>query len=92
MLPGGNTGLALTSVLSLLLGACTSVGPDFTEPEVQVQSNWIETDSALVDSGAALDPRWWQVAFGDPVLNKLTEDALQKILPLRSAGVRLMVL
>jgi NodT family efflux transporter outer membrane factor (OMF) lipoprotein len=90
MLPGGNTGLALTSVLSLLLGACTSVGPDFTEPEVQVQSNWIETDSALVDSGAALDPRWWQVAFGDPVLNKLTEDALQKNLPLRSAGLRVL--
>jgi NodT family efflux transporter outer membrane factor (OMF) lipoprotein len=90
MPPRVNAGLALTTMLSLLLSACTSVGPDFTEPETEVQSNWTGTESPLIDSGAALDPRWWQAAFGDPVLNKLTEDALKQNLTLRSAGLRVL--
>jgi len=83
-------GLALAAALSLLLCACTSLGPDYTEPYAKVQPGWIEPDSALIDSSAALDPHWWQVAFGDPVLNKLTEDALQQNLTLRAAGLRVL--
>jgi outer membrane protein TolC len=80
----------IATALSLLLGACTSLGPDYTEPDTTVQPEWIEPDSALVSSKPALDPRWWQAAFGDTVLNELTETALQQNLTLRSAGLRVL--
>ncbi|HDY83935.1 MAG: transporter [Gammaproteobacteria bacterium] len=73
----------------LLLGAC-AVGPDYTEPEADVQPEWIDTGNTLVNSTAALDPRWWETAFADPVLNELTNDALQQNLTLRSAGLRVL--
>jgi NodT family efflux transporter outer membrane factor (OMF) lipoprotein len=73
----------------LLLGAC-AVGPDYTEPEADVQTGWTETGSTLVNSKAALDPRWWETAFADPVLNELTNNALQQNLTLRSAGLRVL--
>ena len=80
--------IALTGML-WLLGAC-AVGPDYTEPEADVQTGWIETESALVNNKAALDPRWWETAFADPVLNELTNNALQQNLTLRSAGLRVL--
>ncbi len=80
--------IALTGLLSLL-GAC-AVGPDYTEPEADVQTGWTEAESTLVDSKAALDPRWWETAFADPVLNELTSNALQQNLTLRSAGLRVL--
>ena len=80
--------IALTGLLSLL-GAC-AVGPDYTEPEADVQPDWTETGSALVNNKPALDPRWWETAFADPVLNELTNNALQQNLTLRSAGLRVL--
>jgi NodT family efflux transporter outer membrane factor (OMF) lipoprotein len=80
--------IALTGLLSLL-GAC-AVGPDYTEPEADVQTGWTETESTLVNNKAALDPRWWETAFADPVLNELTNNALQQNLTLRSAGLRVL--
>jgi NodT family efflux transporter outer membrane factor (OMF) lipoprotein len=80
--------IALTGLLSLL-SAC-AVGPDYTEPEADVQTGWTETGSTLVNNKAALDPRWWETAFSDPVLNELTSNALQQNLTLRSAGLRVL--
>jgi NodT family efflux transporter outer membrane factor (OMF) lipoprotein len=73
-----------------LLTACTSLGPDYEEPEAPVETHWIETESTVVTSRPALDPRWWQQAFQDPVLNELTESALHQNLTLRSAGLRVL--
>ena len=84
------TCLALTGTASLLLSACTSVGPDYAEPEVNVQPQWIESDNTLINSNPALDPQWWHTAFADPVLNELTDAALQQNLTLRSAGLRVL--
>jgi NodT family efflux transporter outer membrane factor (OMF) lipoprotein len=81
---------ALPTAVALLLSACTSIGPDYEAPETTVQTDWIETESTLVNTQTALDPRWWQLAFEDPVLNKLTETALQQNLTLRSAGLRVL--
>ena len=82
--------LILPGTLALLLSACMSVGPDYQEPETTVQTDWMETESTLVNDQAALDPRWWQQAFEDPVLNELTETALQQNFTLRSAGLRVL--
>ena len=78
------------AALALLLSSCTSIGPDYEAPETSVQENWIETGSTLITTQTALDPRWWQRAFEDPVLNELTETALQQNLTLRSAGLRVL--
>ena len=84
-------GLAITL---LLLGACTTLGPDYTEPdtEQEVPADWSAPASELLSAGPApaLDPRWWQAAFEDPILNELTEQALQQNLTLRSAGLRVL--
>jgi NodT family efflux transporter outer membrane factor (OMF) lipoprotein len=82
--------LIVPGALALTLSACISVGPDYEEPETTVQADWIETQSTLVNAQAALDPRWWQQAFEDPVLNELTETALKQNLTLRSAGLRVL--
>jgi NodT family efflux transporter outer membrane factor (OMF) lipoprotein len=44
----------------------------------------------LVNAEGALDPRWWQHAFADPVLDQLIQQALQNNLTLRSAGLRVL--
>ena len=83
--------ITVTAALALLLSACTALGPDYdAPPEAEVQTSWTEKDSELVSSSAALDPRWWQSAFEDPVLNELTDKALQQNLTLRSAGLRVL--
>ena len=83
-------GIALLASTALLLSGCLSVGPDYTEPEVETQPDWIESDGNLISSRPALDPRWWHLAFQDPVLDELTEQALAQNLTLRSAGLRVL--
>jgi NodT family efflux transporter outer membrane factor (OMF) lipoprotein len=86
----GISKLVLPAALALLLSSCMSVGPDYQEPETTVPGSWLETESTLVNNQQALDPRWWQQAFEDPILNELTETALQQNLTLRSAGLRVL--
>jgi NodT family efflux transporter outer membrane factor (OMF) lipoprotein len=75
---------------ALLLSGCTAVGPDYTEPETTVQTDWQESGSPLLSSSVSLDPRWWQSAFRDPDLDQLTTEALSANLTLRSAGLRVL--
>ena len=83
-------GTSIVGLCALLLTACTALGPDYEKPEAPVETNWIATQSPLVTTRPALDPRWWQQAFQDPVLNELTESALHQNLTLRSAGLRVL--
>ena len=66
------------------------LGPDFQEPSAPVESHWIEVDDPLVSSEPPADPKWWQTAFQDPVLDRLVEVALQENLTLRSAALRVL--
>lgn len=76
---------------ALLLSACTMLGPDYTEPPTsEVQTSWVESNPELLNSGAAINPRWWQSAFEDPILDQLTTTALEQNLTLRSAGLRVL--
>lgn len=81
---------SLTVLVALLSSACTSLGPDYAEPEVAVEKQWSDSDNSLVNGEAALDPRWWQEAFQDPVLDELVTQALAQNLTLRSAGLRVL--
>ena len=71
--------LALTAVL-----AGCSVGPDWQQPKVETPPAWrIE----YADAVAVANTRWWS-AYGDPVLDRLVEDALRDNRDLVQAAAR----
>jgi len=67
----------LCLVLTLLIGGCMSLGPDYERPEAKVESDWLETEDSRVTSELATDPKWWESAFQDPELDKLVEDFIR---------------
>ena len=79
---------------TVLLGACTTVGPDFKRPQVPPSlTDW--TGGSLKSVPVAPGPRgpraqdWWR-NFNDPVLDQLVAEA-QRVNPnVRTAGIRIM--
>src|SRR3981189_3482649 len=57
---------------ALLLAACTGLRPDYTKPAVDLPAGWRD---APADGVQARDARWWKV-YGDPVLDRLGDEAL----------------
>jgi len=82
--------IGLATLSALIASGCAMLGPDFQEPSAPVESNWLEVDDPMVSSEPPADPKWWQTAFQDPVLDELVETALQENLTLRSAGLRVL--
>jgi multidrug efflux system outer membrane protein len=58
---------------ALALTGCT-VGPDWQQPKTEAPPAW-RIDYA--QAAELANAKWWE-AFGDPVLNKLVEDALRE--------------
>jgi len=56
-----------------LLGACTT-GPNYQRPEMQLPEQWAAKE-ATDKTSAAAGERWWTL-YGDPVLDKLEDEAL----------------
>ena len=77
-------------LLSLLLGGCASVGPDYQEPEVDVESAWLDIEEPQISGDIPEDPQWWSSSFHDPDLDRLIETALAQNLTVRSAGLRVL--
>ena len=78
----------------LLLGACTTVGPDFVRPEVPWLNDW--SSSALRSDAAKAQPRdraateqWWR-NFNDPELDRLVAEAQRQNIDVRIAGLRIL--
>jgi len=67
-----------------LLAGCTTVGPNYAEPEVPVPAAYAEAQGA----GAAQLDQWWR-SFGDPQLTGLIEQALKQNLDLKLAAARI---
>jgi multidrug efflux system outer membrane protein len=66
-----------------VLAGCT-VGPDWQQPRVETPPAWrIE----YADAAELANTRWWET-FGDPVLDRLMEDALRENLDLLQAAAR----
>ena len=82
--------LGLVTLSALFASGCAMLGPDFQEPSAPVESDWLEIGDPLISSESPADPKWWQTAFQDPVLDKLVEMALQENLTLRSAALRVL--
>ena len=85
---------ALALAAAALLGACTTVGPDFNRPQVPWLADWkggslepLGADARIVRGGQL--QTWWQ-SFHDPVLDALIAEA-QRLNPnVRTAGLRIM--
>jgi NodT family efflux transporter outer membrane factor (OMF) lipoprotein len=78
---------------ALVQYACTTLGPDFQQPEVDWLEDW--QTSLYGQVGAPLhqaeaDLRFWWRAFDDPVLNRLIESARRANPSLRAAGLRIL--
>jgi NodT family efflux transporter outer membrane factor (OMF) lipoprotein len=81
------TSLASLIAATVLLGGCTTLGPDFVKPQVAEETTWLEQNQEI-SSTAQEQTAWWQI-FNDPVLNTLIETAYQQNLPLQIAGLRI---
>jgi len=67
----------------LFLSGC-AVGPDYEQPKVETPPAWrIE----YAQAAELANTKWWQ-AFGDPVLDRLIEDALRENRDLLQAAAR----
>ena len=80
--------LTMTLSVGLLASACTTVGPDFAQPEVELPLAWQTSPSGLKATEYEL-VNWWE-AFNDPVLDNLVNLAHQQNLTLELAGLRVL--
>ncbi len=77
-------GLALT-----VLSACTVLGPDYQEPDVNWLKQWQPAASADKAADQALDTDFWWIIFNDPVLNDLIATARKENPSIKIAGLRI---
>lgn len=68
-------GQAMLSLLLALLTGCTTVGPDYREPTLDVPTHWIEADAPLSDGDYDGLRTWWRT-FQDPLLDRLVDQTL----------------
>lgn len=84
---------SLILVGSLLLSACSAVGPDFRPPEVPWLAGWSSSSlaSLAADNSRTTAPvdEWWR-HFNDPVLDRLVAEAQRANRNVRTAGMRIM--
>ena len=90
--PLGAKGIALLG--SLLLSACTMVGPDFKRPEVPWLDAWSggslkSLTSVQREHRKGQIEEWWR-NFNDPVLVRLIAEALRLNPDVRTAGIRIL--
>jgi NodT family efflux transporter outer membrane factor (OMF) lipoprotein len=83
-------------ILLSSLSACTTLGPDYQEPQVEWLQDWQadlygqQGTRDTLDSQAEADIRFWWRAFDDSALNQLIDTARQENLSLRIAGLRIL--
>ncbi len=77
--------LALTALLS----GCSPVGPDYQRPALDAPSQWGESKTDATTTSLLETTAWWQ-AFGDPVLNRLINQAAGSNLELEQARARIV--
>lgn len=64
----------LASLLAVLAG-CTTVGPDYRTPTLDVPAHWIDANVAMSDGDHDGLRTWWR-AFQDPLLDRLVDQTL----------------
>ena len=84
--------VVLALAMAVLVSGCTTLGPDFARPEVNVEKDWIYAQNPEFEF-KPVEPadkgRWWE-AFRDPTLDRLIEIAYRQNLTLKTAGLRIL--
>ena len=80
---------ALALAVAAALGACTTVGPDFSAPKVIEDAAFRHAGAAPANEAAHLPASWWTV-FGDATLDQLETRALRDNPDVRAAAQRLV--
>jgi NodT family efflux transporter outer membrane factor (OMF) lipoprotein len=78
---------------ALALSACTTLGPDYQEPQVEWLNKWQPDFYGQLDLDRAdseQDLRFWWKLLEDPVLDRLIGIAREKNIDLRIAGLRIL--
>lgn len=76
--------------LILSLQACTVLGPNYQEPEVDWLKDWQPSyygEQSIEQQ--SMDLQFWWKIFNDPVLNQLVETARSENISLKIAGLRI---
>jgi len=69
------TGAISAAVLALVVAGCADMGATASHPNLQTAESLGLTSSPAVQAVPALDSQWW-LAFGDPQLNALVDQAI----------------
>ena len=72
----------------LLVSSCTTVGPEYVQPEAPLPDGWQMSPAGLKATEYELVD-WWE-AFSDPILDNLVKLAHQQNLTLELAGLRVL--
>lgn len=87
------TSIGVVSLALLLANsACTTLGPDYHAPQIDIPDRWHDGRGASGMSGASGDValrEWWQ-SFGDPMLDRLVGAALANNRDLAIAQARVV--
>jgi NodT family efflux transporter outer membrane factor (OMF) lipoprotein len=87
--------LAAWVAAALILGGCTTVGPDFKRPLVPWLDSWTSeslrslNEMPQVPRPSQSHAEWWR-HFNDPVLDQFVAEAQRANLNVRTAGLRIM--
>ena len=79
---------AVGAITLALLTGCINLGPDYEQPEAEVEPDWLLTENGSVSSDSPISEQWWQQAFQDQDMDRLIDLSLSQNLTLRSAGLR----
>jgi NodT family efflux transporter outer membrane factor (OMF) lipoprotein len=85
--------VALLLTATVLLQACTTLGPDYREPDIGWLQAWQPDLYGQRDADgirSRVDPGFWWQSFDDPALNRLVEAAQLASPTLRIAGLRIL--
>jgi outer membrane protein TolC len=83
----------IVCLIALTLNACTTLGPDFEEPDVASLNAWqsdLYGQMGNAEQQTEVDLRFWWRIFNDPVLNDLIGTARRENISLRVAGLRIL--
>ncbi|MCX4142855.1 efflux transporter outer membrane subunit [Paraburkholderia sp. SEWSISQ10-3 4] len=79
---------ALIVSMSVALTGCVTVGPDFKQPDVTLENQWLESLAGEAQTAPGAQAAWW-TAFNDPVLSALEQRAYERNLSLQVAGLHI---
>jgi outer membrane protein, multidrug efflux system len=75
--------------LTVFVGGCTTVGPNYTPPPLQTPAEWKEA-VGIPNAAPGLEQKAWWMDLNDPVLDELMEKAEKSNLNIEQARLRIV--